>query len=146
MMDKLLKTNNSISGLILRITLVVMLLPMGYLKITGFSAVAEILQSAYSLPAIIAYLVILIEFFAPLFLLLGLGTRINTALIAIVMFGALFYHLQHGYFMNWYGTQEGEGYQFHLLAIGTALALFVTGGGRLSLDGELFKKRNTVNK
>ncbi len=36
--------------------------------------------------------------------------------------------------MNWFGNQEGEGYEFHLLVIGIALALVIAGGGTLSLD------------
>lgn len=140
MIEKLLKTNNSSVGLVLRITLMAMLLPMGYMKISNFSGIAEILQTAYSLPAIIAYLVILIEFFAPIFLVIGIATRLNAALIGIVMLGALFYHVEHGYFMNRFGNQAGEGYQFHLLAIGTAIASIITGGGLYSLDGYLQKR------
>ena len=143
MWKKVLKTDSAITGTILRLTLFVMLFPMGYLKLTDFSNVMEILQSAYGLPGFIALLVILIEFFVPLFLLAGLGTRLGGALIAVIMFGAIFYHTQHGYFMNWYGTQEGEGYQFHLLAIGAALALVTTGGGRWSTDLALLLKTQT---
>jgi putative oxidoreductase len=39
-------------------------------------------------------------------------------------------HLPHGFFMNWY----------HLLVIGIAVALLVTGGGRWSVDRELAEK------
>ncbi len=40
----------------------------------------------------------------------------------------------HGFFMNWYGTQPGEGYEYHLLALGIALALVIGGGGAWSVD------------
>jgi len=43
-------------------------------------------------------------------------------------------HLPHGFFMNWFGKQQGEGYEYHLLVIGIAAALLVTGGGRWSAD------------
>ena len=39
--------------------------------------------------------------------------------------------------MNWYGTQPGEGIEYFLLAIGIALALLVSGGGRWSIDRHL---------
>jgi putative oxidoreductase len=29
--------------------------------------------------------------------------------------------------MNWFGQQQGEGYEYHLLVIGLAVALLVTG-------------------
>jgi len=140
MIKQLFKTDNSLVGTILRITLVVMMLPMGYLKIIDFSNMMDILQSNYNLPIIIAFLVIVIEFFVPLFLIFGLGSRIGGLLLAIIMFGAMFYHTQHGYHMNWFNLQQGEGFQFHLLAIGSALALFVSGGGKWSVDKLVMKK------
>jgi putative oxidoreductase len=36
--------------------------------------------------------------------------------------------------MNWYGTQQGEGFEYHVLALGLALALVVSGGGVWALD------------
>ncbi|MGH7419578.1 MAG: hypothetical protein ACREKB_17530 [Candidatus Rokuibacteriota bacterium] len=36
--------------------------------------------------------------------------------------------------MNWFGTQPGEGFEFHLLAIGLAVAVIVGGAGLWSLD------------
>jgi NADPH:quinone reductase-like Zn-dependent oxidoreductase len=35
--------------------------------------------------------------------------------------------------MNWFGQQQGEGYEYHLLVIGLAAALLVTGAGRWSI-------------
>ncbi len=43
-------------------------------------------------------------------------------------------HLPHGFFMNWFGQQQGEGYKYHLLVIGMTAALLITGGGRWSVD------------
>ena len=43
-------------------------------------------------------------------------------------------HLPHGFFMNWFGKQAGEGYEYHLLVIGIGLALLVTGAGKWSVD------------
>jgi len=36
--------------------------------------------------------------------------------------------------MNWFGRQSGEGFEYHLLAIGLALALVLHGGGKWSFD------------
>lgn len=41
--------------------------------------------------------------------------------------------------MNWYGQQQGEGYEYHLLVIGICLALIAGGGGKYSLDHLLWK-------
>jgi putative oxidoreductase len=39
-----------------------------------------------------------------------------------------------GFFMNWFGKQQGEGYEYHLLVIGIGLALLMTGAGKWSVD------------
>jgi putative oxidoreductase len=36
--------------------------------------------------------------------------------------------------MNWTGTQKGEGFEFHVLALGILIALLWKGGGRASVD------------
>jgi len=36
--------------------------------------------------------------------------------------------------MNWFGQQQDEGFEYHLLTIGIAAALLAAGGGRWSAD------------
>ena len=43
-------------------------------------------------------------------------------------------HLPDGFFMNWTGTQQGEGFEYHLLAIAIGLAVFIKGSGAMSVD------------
>ena len=42
-----------------------------------------------------------------------------------------------GFFMNWSGTQQGEGFEYHLLVLGIAIALIIKGGGTWSVDRAL---------
>nr|WP_320012758.1 hypothetical protein [uncultured Desulfobulbus sp.] len=42
--------------------------------------------------------------------------------------------------MNWFGTQAGEGYEYHILAAGMAAALVIAGGGRWSVDEKISQK------
>jgi len=42
--------------------------------------------------------------------------------------------------MNWFGQKAGEGFEFHILAVGMMLALVMLGGGRYSLDRKMMKK------
>ena len=53
---------------------------------------------------------------------------------------ALKVHVGNGFFMNWYGNQAGEGFEYHILAAGIALALLIAGGGKASVDEVLTKK------
>ena len=51
-------------------------------------------------------------------------------------------HLENGFFMNWFGNQKGEGYEYHLLVLGICMALLVTGGGKYSFDNLIAKSYN----
>jgi putative oxidoreductase len=85
--------------------------------------------------------VIIGESFGSLALLAGFLTRFAAASMAVIMLGAItMVHLPHGFFMNWFGQQQGEGYEYHLLIIGIATALLVTGGGRWSVDRVLTER------
>ena len=38
---------------------------------------------------------------------------------------------------NWFGQQKGERFEYHLLAIGLAVAVLIRGAGSFSIDGLL---------
>jgi putative oxidoreductase len=87
-------------------------------------------------PAPLALLVILAETLGAAALFAGFATRFNAAAIALVMLGAVvLWHLPNGFYMNWGGTQKGEGIEFFLLALALALPLVIRGAGALSIDG-----------
>src|SRR5438270_10187010 len=87
------------------------------------------------LPSIVAFLVIAGEFVAGIGLIVGLFSRIAAIVIVFTMVGAIAtVHFRFGLFMNWLGTQEGHGIEYHLLAITLALVVVVKGAGAFSLD------------
>jgi len=87
------------------------------------------------IPALFAVLAIAAEFLGSLGLIVGLFSRIAAFGIAVNMVVAILtVHAANGFFMNWYGKQAGEGFEYHLLAIGLALIVIIQGGGALSLD------------
>jgi putative oxidoreductase len=54
---------------------------------------------------------------------------------------ALMAHLEHGFFINWFNKEgAGHGIEYHILAVGLALALLIRGGGFLSVDRALSGK------
>jgi putative oxidoreductase len=143
----LFRTNGSVAGLILRLTLAVVMFPHGAQKVLGWfggQGLTPTLQSFTSagIPPVLAWLVIAAEFLGPLGLIVGLLTRLAALGIAGVMLGAIkMVHWQNGFFMNWSGTQQGEGFEFHLLALGIAIALVIMGGGAASVDRALTNSR-----
>ncbi|HLZ32859.1 MAG TPA: DoxX family protein [Nitrospira sp.] len=146
-MKALFQTDESWTGLILRMTLGVVMFPHGAQKLLGwyggfgFSGTIGFFTDVMHLPWIIAFLVIIGEFFGSLGLLVGFLTRFSAASLAVIMVGAIVTtHIPHGFFMNWFGKQQGEGYEYHLLVIGIGLALLITGAGTWSVDRLLAKR------
>ena len=91
--------------------------------------------SGMHIPAVFAFLAIVAEFFGGLGLILGALTRVAAAGIAVVMLIAVaMIHSHVGFFMNWSGTQKGEGYEYHLLALAIAAFLILRGAGAASVD------------
>ncbi len=149
MFDRLFRTNNDITPLILRLFLGAIFFPHGAQKALGlfggygFSGTMGFFTQKMGIPVVLALLIIAAEFLGSIGLITGFLTRLSAFGIASVMTGAIFMvHLPNGFFMNWSGKQAGEGFEFHLLAIGIALVLLITGGGGLSIDGLIAQKSN----
>jgi putative oxidoreductase len=139
----LFATDGTIVPLILRLTLAIVMFPHGAQKVLGWfgghglkGTLAFFAKSG--IPAPLALLALAAEFLGPIGLALGLLTRVAAFGIACVMLVAIVtVHTPHGFFMNWMGNQKGEGFEFHLLALGIALALIIGGAGLWSLDAML---------
>jgi putative oxidoreductase len=140
-MKAFFQTADTWTGLILRLTLGLVMFPHGAQKLLGwyggfgFSGTMGFFTETMHLPWTIALLVIVGEFFGSLGSIAGLLTRFTAASFMVIMLGAITTsHLQNGFFMNWFGKQAGEGYEYHLLVIGISLALLITGAGKWSVD------------
>ncbi len=140
-MRRMFATDEAWSGLILRLTLGVVMFPHGAQKLLGwygghgFAGTLGFFTDQMHIPWIVAFLVIIGESFGSVGLVLGLLTRFTAASLAVIMTGAvMMVHWPHGFFMNWFGKQAGEGFEYHLLVIGICLALILRGGGKWSAD------------
>lgn len=147
MWKNLLRTDNDIAPLVLRLFLGIVFFPHGAQKVFGwfgghgFAGTMHHFTANMGLPYLVALLVILIEFLGSLALIAGALTRLAALGIAAVMVGAIVtVHWKFGFFMNWFGQQPGEGFEYHLLAVGIALALMIKGGGAASVDRALIRR------
>jgi len=97
----------------------------------GLSAVVQMMGP-------LGYLVTIGEFFGGLGLIFGFLSRFSAASIILIMLGAIgMVHSQFGFFMNWTGKQAGEGFEYHLLAIGILLPILIAGPGRFAIGRRL---------
>lgn len=143
---KLFATDRDIGSLIIRVTLGLVMFPHGAQKLLGwfggygFKGTMGFFTEQ-GMPAALALLVILAESLGALALISGAVTRVAALGMAAVMMGAIaMVHAPNGFFMNWYGAQAGEGFEYHLLVLGMAVALMVKGGGRFSVDALVAEK------
>jgi putative oxidoreductase len=146
-MIRLFQTDTSKSRAFQRLVLAAVMFPHGAQKLFGwfggygFEGTMGFLTKSVGLPAPIALLVILAESFGAVALAAGALSRVTALGIASVMVGAMLTgHVSHGFFMNWSGTNGGEGFEYHLLALALCLPLIVKGGGAWSLDSIFARK------
>jgi putative oxidoreductase len=139
----LIRTPDDRAAMVARLVLGVVMFPHGAQKVLGwfggqgFRATIETMGHQ-GIPAVVSGLVMAGELLGSLALVVGLLGRVAAAGIGMIMLGAIsLVHAPHGFFMNWTGQQAGEGFEFHLLAIGLALVVLVRGSGALSLDRAL---------
>ncbi len=136
-------TDSGIAGLLLRLTLAVVMFPHGAQKALGWFggqgfAPTIAFFTGSGIPPGLALVVIVTEFLGPLGLAVGLLTRVVAfGLICEMLVAIISVHWPHGFFMNWTGTQQGEGFEYHVLMIGMALTVLIVGAGAWSIDRAL---------
>jgi putative oxidoreductase len=109
MIRRLIVTDDSIATSILRLVLGVVFFAHGAQKMLGW--------------------------FGGFGLIVGFLTRIAAAGIGVNMLVAIMtVHRAFGFFMNWTGTQKGEGFEYHLLVLAIVVFLMIRGAGAFSVD------------
>ena len=139
----LFQTDGTLVPFILRLTLAIVMFPHGAQKVLGWFGGYGLRGTlgyftSQGIPVPLALLAFAAELLGSLGILVGLFTRVAAFGIACVMVVAIVtVHAKFGFFMNWSGTQKGEGFEYHVLALGIALALLVGGAGLWSLDAAI---------
>jgi len=140
-MKYLFQTNDNFSYWVPRVILGCVMFPHGAQKLFGwfggfgFTNSMTYFTQTTGLPWIIAFLIIMGESLGSLGLIVGFFTRLSALGLICIMVGAIItVHIPNGFFMNWFGKQAGEGFEYHLLVIGMSIPLLVSGGGKYSVD------------
>jgi len=115
---------------------------LGWFGGHGFNATMDQFTHHMGIPVVFAFLAIAAEFFGGLGLIVGLLGRVAAFGILVTMAVAVvMVHGKNGLFMNWMGSQQGEGFEYHLLAMALAMAIVIKGSGAFSLDYALSRVR-----
>jgi len=145
-MKCLFQTNDKFSYWVPRVILGCVMFPHGVQKLFGwfggfgFTNTMTYFTQTAGLPWIIAFLIIIGESLGSLGLIVGFFTRLSALGLIFIMVGAITtVHIPNGFFMNWFGKNAGEGFEYHLLVIGMSIPLLISGGGKYSVDGLINK-------
>ena len=144
MIRKLYATDDSIATSILRLVLGVVFFAHGAQKMLGWFGGYGFAGSTYGFGfyRLDAYSGLhLLSWRSPpnsssgIGLILGFLTRIAAFGIGVNMLVAIItVHRSFGFFMNWAGTQKGEGFEYHLLVLAMVAFLMIRGAGAFSVD------------
>jgi putative oxidoreductase len=141
MIRKLIATDNDGAVTFLRLVLGVVFFAHGAQKTLGwfggygFSGTMGFFTGMMHIPALFAVLAIAAEFLGGLGLIVGLLTRVAAfGIFCNMVIAVAMIHHQFGFFMNWAGTQKGEGFEFHLLVAAITVFLMIRGAGAASVD------------
>ncbi len=150
MLKALLRTDNDVTALVLRLTLGIVMFPHGAQKVLGWfggyglPGTWHFFTQQMGIPAVFAALAIAAEFLGSLGLIVGFLGRVAAFGIGVEMaVAAVMVHLPNGFFMNWTGKQAGEGIEYHILVVGIALALLIRGSGALSVDRAISRRQGS---
>lgn len=137
-MPSLYSTKPSTTLPVLRWALALVMFPHGAQKLlgwfggSGFSGTIAFFETSMGILPAFTILAILTEFFAPIFLALGLFTRVSALALTVNVVVAMFLvNFQNGFFWT------DQGYEFPLLIAILSLFLVLRGAGSFSLDQRL---------
>lgn len=106
-----------------------------------YTATIEAFTQNLGLPWIIAFLVIIIEFFWWIGLMVWWKTRPSAFWILVVLIWAVvvWWHLEAWFFIDWFGRWTGNGIEFHILAMAMAIHLIIKWWWAFSFDSIVAK-------
>ena len=138
---RVIATRPDLAPMVARLVLGLVMFPHGAQKALGwfggpgFQGTLGMFTTMMHVPVILGVLAIAAEFLGSLGLITGLLGRIAAfGIFCNMLVATVLVHSGTGFFMNWMGNQKGEGFEYHLLAMGLALVVMIAGSGRASID------------
>jgi putative oxidoreductase len=142
MIEKLLQTDADYVCTFLMSIAGIIIFPYGMQKLLGWFDGVGIKgtleqMKVRKIPQFIGWLIIIGQSLGSIALIFGFLGRIAAGGLFIIFIGALIVHLPDGWAMNWFGTKNGEGIEYHVLLLSLLLIVIVRGSGAMSIDSWL---------
>lgn len=133
-----MKNNQEIGSLLLRVILGFTFFMHGLDKFQGGIENFAVVFPSWGLPSFVGYMVGIIELVGGVALILGIGTRVFSGLMAVIMLGAIFFvKLSDGFI---------GGYEFEILLMIIAIHLVLNGSYLLAVDSKLLKLKSASSR
>jgi len=134
-----MQLKTEVGALILRIVLGITFFVHGFVKFSGPGGIAGQVDwfSNIGLPGFFAYVVAIIELVGGFALIIGLGTKVISALLAIIMIGAT---LKVKLSLGFLGNGQMAGYELDVALFAMAAYLAINGSKLLSLNQLISKE------
>jgi putative oxidoreductase len=129
--------------LILRVVLGITFFIHGLVKFQGGIENTVGWFASIGLPGVLAYVVAIVELVGGIALIIGLGSKIVSAILALLMAGATLKVKLAGGFL---GTGQGAGYELDLALLAMALFIAINGSKMFAVDQIIFKQKETVSE
>lgn len=128
---------NEVGALILRVVLGITFFIHGFVKFQGGIENQVGWFSSIGLPGFLAYVVAIIELVGGFALFIGLGTKVISALLAILMIGAT---LKVKLSLGFLGNGQMAGYELDLALLAMAAYLAINGSKLISMNQLISQK------
>ena len=134
---------NEIGALILRVTLGAIFFIHGVVKFQGGIENTAGWFESLGLPGFTAYGVALLEIIGGILLIIGLATRLVSALFALLMIGAT---VKVKLAIGFLGNGQMAGYELDLAFLAISVYLVINGSKLFSLGKQIFQRDSTNSK
>lgn len=133
--------NIEVGAFILRVVLGITFFVHGLVKFQGGIENTVGWFASIGLPGGLAYAVAIVELVGGLALIIGLGSRAVSALLALLMIGAT---LKVKLAMGFLGNGQGAGYELDLALLAMAVFIVINGSKLLAVDHLFGKNKETA--
>ena len=137
---------HEISTLILRVVLGLTFFIHGLVKFQGGIENTAGWFASIGIPGFMAYVVAVIELVGGIALIIGLGSRVVSALLALIMLGAIF---KAKLALGFLGNGQMAGYELDIALLVMAVSIAITGSKLYAVDQFIFKgqeNKSATNK
>lgn len=135
--------NYEIGALVLRVVLGITFFIHGLAKFQG--GIENIVGwfASIGLPGALAYAVASVELVGGILLIIGLGSRVVSAILAVLMIGAT---IKVKLAIGFLGNGQMAGYELDLALLAMAVFIAISGSKMFSIDQVVFKQKESVTQ